>query len=201
MMKDLGYFEHVMRSLQQAAEASRGETDAEAAVAHITRIARDVLGDPDSAKGPGALRPGERDIKVSGIFFAAPKRDHLLLFADHGFPAEQRYHRIGITDSRPGHTVRTGEPVVLPNTDNDTMFRQILKTARMGSALYAPVVWQAQVLGMLNIAAQARNTYDATDLKIALLFANLTAATWVALDGPHYLARVVSALPPWSSKG
>ena len=200
-MKDLGYFERVMLGLQQAAEASRGETDAEAAVEHITRIARDVLGDPDSAKRPGALRPGERDIKVSGIFFAAPKRDHLLLFADHGFPAEQRHLTISITDSRPGHTVRTGEPVVLRNTDNDAMFRQILKTARMGSALYAPVVWQAQVLGMFNIAAQARNTYNATDLKFALLFANLAAATWVALDGPHDLARVVSALPPWSSKG
>jgi GAF domain-containing protein len=200
-MKDLGYFERVMRGLQQAAEASRGETDAEAAVGHITRIARDVLGDPDSAKRPGALKPGESDLKVSGIFFAAPKRDHLVLFADHGFPAEQRHLRIGISDSRPGHTVRTGEPVVLPNTDNDTMFRQILRTARMGSALYAPVVWQAQVLGMFNIAAQARNTYDATDLKIALLFANLAAPTWVALDGPHYLAGVVSALPPWSSKG
>jgi GAF domain-containing protein len=200
-MKDLGYFERVMRGLQQAAEASRGETDAEAAVGHITRMARDVLGDPDSAKRPGALKPGERDVKVSGIFFAAPKRDHLLLFADHGFPAEQRHLRISIADSRPGHTVRTGEPVVLPNTDNDTMFRQILKSARMGSALYAPVVWQAQVLGMFNIAAQARNTYDATDLNIALLFANLAAATWVALDGPDYLAGVVSALPPWSSKG
>jgi len=197
-MKDLGYFERVTQGLQEAAAASRGETDPEAAVGHMTRIARDVLGDPDSAKHPGALKPGERDIKVSGIFFAAPKRDYLILFADHGFPAEQRHLRINISDSRPGYTVRTGEPVVLPNTDNDAMFRQILKTARMGSAMYAPVVWQSQVLGMFNIAAQARNTYDTIDLKIALLFANLAAASWVALNGPHYLAGVASALPSWS---
>jgi GAF domain-containing protein len=199
-MKDLAYFERVTRGLQEAAEATRRETDPEAALRHLTRIASDVLGDLDSGRRPGALKPDERDIKVSGIFFAAPKRDHLILFADHGFPAVQRHLRISITDSRPGHTVRTGEPVVLPNTDKDTMFRQILKTARMGSAMYAPVVWQSEVLGMFNIAAQARNTYDATDLKVAMLFANLAAATWVALDGPRYLAGVASALPPRTTK-
>jgi len=40
---------------------------------------------------------------------------------------------------------------------------------------------------MFNVAAQARNTYDATDLKIALLFPNLAAATWVALQLPSLL--------------
>ena len=199
-MKDVAYFERVMRGLQEAAEAARRETDPEAALRHITRIARDVLGDPDAGTRPGTPEQDERDIKVSGIFFAAPKRDHLILFADYGFPTEQRHLRISITDSRPGHTVRTGEPVVLPNTDRDTMFRQILKTARMGSAVYAPIVWQSEVLGMFNVAAQARNTYDATDLEVAMLFANLAAATWVALDGPRYLAGVASALPPWTPK-
>jgi GAF domain-containing protein len=199
-MKDLAYFERVTRGLQEAAAETRRETDPEAALRHLTRIACNVLGDPDSGKHPGALKPDERDIKVSGIFFAAPERDHLILFADHGFPAEQRHLRISIMDSRPGHTVRTGEPVVVPNTDKDTMFRQILKTARMGSAMYAPVVWQSEVLGMFNIAAQARNTYDASDLTMAMLFANLAAATWVALGGPRYLAGVASALPPWTTK-
>src|SRR5262245_49506578 len=71
IMKDVGYFERVTQGLQQAAASSRGEIDAEAAVGAITRMVRDVLGDPNSAKRPGALKPGEHDIKVSGIFFGA----------------------------------------------------------------------------------------------------------------------------------
>jgi GAF domain-containing protein len=198
MTKSATYYEGVIRGLQAGAEASRAETDPEVAVAHLTRIARDVMGNPDAGKEPGAIKPGERDFKVSGIFFAAPKRDHLVLFADHDFPAEQRHLRISINDSRPGHTVRTGEPVVVPNTDNDGMFRKILKSARMGSAVYAPVIWQGQTLGMFNIAAQARNTYDKADLEVGMAFANLAAATWIAKGGPEFLAGVVSALPPWA---
>lgn len=198
MPKDASYFLRVIEGLQSAAEQSRSESEPEAAVRHITRVAREVMGDRDAGKQPGALKAGERDFKVSGIFFASPRRDHLVLMADHDFPAEQRFLRISIADSRPGYTVRTGTPVVVPNTDHDGLFRQILKTARMGSAVYAPMVWQGQVLGMFNIAAQARNTYDETDLKTGMAFANLASATWMALGGPGYLAGVVAALPPWS---
>lgn len=200
MSKDAAYYLRVIDGLQAAAERSRSEAEPEAAVRHITRIAREVMGNQDAGKQPGALKPGERDFKVSGIFFASPNRDHLVLMADHDFPAEQRFLRISISDSRPGYTVRTGTPVVVPNTDHDGMFRQILKTARMGSAVYAPMVWQGQVMGMFNIAAQARNTYDETDLKVGMAFANLASATWMATGGPRYLSGVVAALPSWSPR-
>lgn len=199
MSKDIAYYRRVMGALQQGAEASRAEREPEPAMRHLTRLAREVMGDPDSGKKPGALKPGERDFKVSGIFFAAPARDHLILFADHDFPPEQRHLRISITDSRPGYTVRTGEPVVVENTDSDAMFRQILSSARMGSAVYAPMVWQGSVLGMFNIAAQARNTHDKTDLAVAMQFANLAAATWIALGGPKHLEAVAAKLGPWSA--
>jgi GAF domain-containing protein len=199
-MKDPAYFERVLRGLERAARASPQESDPEAALGHMTRTASEVLGDRDAAQRPGALEPGARDLKVAGIFFVAPARDHLVLLAEHGFPAEQRRLRIGIGDSRPGHTARTGEPVVLADTHGDAMFRQILKTARMGSALYAPLAWRSQVLGVLNIAARASNTYDATDLEAALLFASLAAATWMAMGGPEHLAAVTSELPPWTPR-
>src|SRR5262249_57273029 len=109
-----------------------------------------------------------------------------MLMAEHEFPAEQHRLKISITDSRPGYTARTGEPVVASNTDDDPMFRQILKTARMGSAVFVPLVWQSGGLGVLDVAAQARNTYDTKDLEIALLFSNLAAPTLIALKRPHH---------------
>jgi GAF domain-containing protein len=197
MIRDADYFERVTGGLRAAAELSRRESDPERALVPLTRAAGEVLGDREAGRRLGALKPGERDFVCSGIFFAAPAQDHLILLAEHGFPPEQHRLRIDIGDSRPGHTVRTGEAVVLSNTDRDPMFRQILKTARMGSALYLPMVWQGRVFAMFNVAAQARGTYEETDLRLGLLFADLAAATWIALDGPRFLAELAASLPPW----
>src|SRR5262245_14394179 len=117
MARDTAYYERVAQGLRQAAEASRVESDPERALSHLTLTATDVLGDLEAGRRTGALKPGERPFFCSGVFFAAPRRDHLILVAEHGYPPEQRRARISIMDSRPGYTVRTGEPVVLPNTD------------------------------------------------------------------------------------
>ena len=53
--------------------------------------------------------------------------------------------------SDPSRPTSFGEPVVLPNTDEDHLFRQILSTARVGSTLYLPVVWSDEVIGMFGL--------------------------------------------------
>ena len=190
---DETYFERVTRGLQEAAEASRVESEPERALSHITRIAQQVLGDPEAG-----TRAGEGAFRCSGVFLVAPSRDYLILFAENGYPPEQHRARISVMDSNPGLVVRTGKPKIVPNTDKDPNFRQILSTVRVGSSCYLPVVWQRQVIGMFNVAAEARYTLSEVDLRMGLLFANLSAATWVALGGPSVLERVVASLPPWS---
>lgn len=197
MGKDLRYFERVIAELRFASSLADNEAHPEAALRHFTRSARAILGDLDAGRKPGAIRPGERDFRVSGVFFAAPARDHLILLADHDFPAEQRHLRISINDSRPGHTVRNAAPVVIPNTDADTSFRKILSSARMGSAVYCPMLWGGQAIGMFNVAAQARDTFDVTDLQAAMLFADTATARWIAMGGPQYLAGLADAFGPW----
>ena len=197
MGRDIAFYERVTQGLQAAAEASRVETDPELAVAHITRIAQEVLGERASPQQPRGPKAGAAEFRCAGVFFAAPARDHLILLAEHGYPPEQHRARISIHDSNPGLVVRTGQPKIVPNTDEDPNFRQILKTTRVGSSVYLPVVWQRQVLGMFNVAAQARYALAETDLRMGLLFANLSAATWMALDGPRYLERLLAGMPPW----
>jgi len=194
MAQDTAYFEHVTRGLQRAAEASRVESDPERALNQITRVAQQVLGDPEAGK-----RAGVGDFRCSGVFLVAPSRDHLILFAENGYPPEQHRARISVMDSNPGLVVRTGEPKIVPDTDNDPNFRQILSTVRVGSSCYLPVIWQRQVLGMFNVAAEARYALSDIDLRMGLLFANLSAATWIALGGPRFLEKVVASLPPWSA--
>jgi hypothetical protein len=152
-------------------------------------MAQNVLGDPELTR--------RESFKCSGVFLLAPGGDHLILLAEHGYPPEQHRGRISIMDSNPGLVVRTGEPKIVPNTDEDANFRQILSTVRVGSSCYLPVIWQRRVLGMFNVAAQARYALNETDRDMGMLFANLAAATWMALDGPQFLDGVIAALPPW----
>jgi len=193
---DIAYYERVARGLAQAAAVSRSETNPETALFNITECARVSVGDPAARERPGAINPGDPDFVISGIFFVAPTRDHMVLVVDNGF--DVRLARIGINDSRPGNTVRTGEPAFLANTDTDKLFRQIIPKGRVGSSLYLPMWWGDRVIGMFNVAAMARYTFDEPDTRTGILFANLAAATWMALGGPDYLAKIVASLPPWS---
>src|SRR3989442_996850 len=108
------YFERVTRGLREAAEASHVESDPERALSHITSVAQQVLGNSEAG-----TRVGEADFRCSGVFLIAPSRDHLILLAEHGYPPEQHRARISVMDSNPGLVVRTGEPKIVPNTDND----------------------------------------------------------------------------------
>jgi hypothetical protein len=87
--------------------------------------------------------------------------------------------------------VRYQRPVVLANTDESPDFSQILKTARMGSAVFGPMFWRGQMLGQTITAAQARYTYSAIDLDIFMGFAHVAAAVYIAHGGPEWLRTLV----------
>jgi putative methionine-R-sulfoxide reductase with GAF domain len=198
MARPYDFFERALVALDGAIDAARREGNPEDAVRHFTRTTREVLGDPDVQSRLGSLKTGETQFVVSGVFFIAPSRDHMVLFADHGFPPSQRHAHIGVSDSRPGHAVQTKTAAVVPNTDEDRIFRQILSTGRVGCSIYVPVFWGRDVIGLFNTAAQARYTYDESDLLVQKLFANAAGAAWMALGGPELLEKVTATLGPWS---
>ncbi|MFC5068541.1 GAF domain-containing protein [Flaviflagellibacter deserti] len=195
MTRPADFYERATNALHDANEAAWRETDPEQAVSHFTRTTRELLGDPDAPKKLGALKPGEKQFVVSGVFFIAPTRDHMILFADN---FQQRHARISVTDSRPGHTVQTKKAAVVQNTDNDTIFRQILSSGRVGCSIYVPVMWNGEVIGMFNTAAQARYMFDETDMRVQKIFAALAAGVWMGLGGPALVADVAKSLGPWS---
>jgi len=195
MIDPIAYIAAVGREANQAA-------DAEAAIHAVTRRASE-LGDPGAHARPGSLDPGQKQFFVSGGFLITPDRDFLMLVGNTGFPAEQRRLMVPIDGGNPGWVVRNRRSLVLPNTDDDRSFRQYLKTSRMGSALYAPLLWQGEILGLILVAAQARNTFSADDLAVLDGLAPLAAASWVALGGPAWLASTYPPADAWraSSEG
>jgi hypothetical protein len=52
---------------------------------------------------------------------------------------------------------------------------------------------------MFNVAAEARYALSEIDRDMGMLFANLAAATWIALDGPRFLDQVFASLPRQSA--
>jgi GAF domain-containing protein len=179
--------ETAWRALERATRAAGDAPDAESALAHLTAATREILGDREAHLRPGALKPGEHQFTVSGIFLITPDGAHSLLVAEHGFPPEQHRLRIPVDLGHPGWVVEHRRPLILANTDDDPDFRQILKTARMGSALYGPMLWRGRMLGQLVTASQARNTYEPADLEILVCFAHVAAAVFAAHGGPAFL--------------
>ena len=181
------FFQAAMAALGRAARAACAADGPEVALQQITALGPLVLGDKDARLHPGALKPGERQFTVSGAFLVTPDGKENLLLAEVGFPPEQHRLRIDIDLGHPGGVVRSRQLLLLANTDLDPEFKQILKTARMGSALYAPMIWKGRLLGQLVVASQARNTYAQRDLDALVAFTEVATALWLAHAGPGFL--------------
>jgi hypothetical protein len=176
-----------LQALARATEQADGAPDVESALRPLTAATLAVLGDRQAHLRPGGLKPGEKQFTVSGIFLVTPDRRHNLLVAEHGFPPEQHRLRIPVDLGHPGWVVTHRRALILANTDDDPDFKQILKTSRMGSALFGPMFWRGELLGQLVTASQARHTYAQPDLDVVEAFAHVAAAVYVAHGGPAFL--------------
>lgn len=173
-----------LRTLGEAGCAAAGP---EEALRPITAFLPTFLGDHEAANRSGALRPGERQFFVCGCFMVSPDGTENWLIAETGFPPEQHRLRVPMGHGHPGWVVAHRQRLIIPNTDLNTEFKQILKTARMGSALYAPLYRGGRLFGQLVVAAQARDTYQEGDLDILSAFAPLVSALFISHGGEAWL--------------
>lgn len=184
-------------ALQEAAETAGLET----ALHALCRAAHGALGDHAAAARPGALRDGERDYRVSGVFLVTPDRRYNMLVGNVGFPPKQRRLMIPIAWNHPGQVVATGQPILLPDTDREAgRFRQFLKSSRMGSSVYAPIHVGGRLVGQIVAAAQARGTYATEDLERLQTLAAAAALAWRAHDGAAWLAADYPAPDAWRAE-
>ena len=132
----------------------------------FSMLAASQLGDMRASEKLGSLKNGEQQFTVAGFFMHLKDNQKSILLAETGFPAEQ--HRLIIPDNlgHPGWVVKNEKPLLLANTDEHSNFEQILKTARMGSAMYSPLKLDGKFVGQFITASQARNTYDFEDFMI-----------------------------------
>ncbi len=177
----------LLAMLGEAGAAAFAAEGPEAALHALALGCHATLGDRAAAQRPGALKEGERDYRVAGCFLLTPEGFHMLV-GNVGFPPDQRRLMIPAEGGHPGRVMRTGQPLLLANTDEDAGFRQYLKTSRMGSACYAPMHWRGRFLGQMVVAAQARWTFGAADLAALVVAARIATGAFLAQGGEAWLA-------------
>lgn len=178
---------HAVAALAISAAGS-AETP-ELVVQDTMRCLFDRLGDREAHLRQGALSPGQQQFFVAGGFFVTPDGLCQMLVGNTGFPPEQRRLLIPIDGGHPGRVIATGAPLLLSDTREHQEFRQYLKTARMGSAVYAPLIWEGAAQGLIIMAAQAGGTMGKADLDILVATAPYVVSGWLRTGGPTWLAK------------
>ena len=176
-----------LHQLNQLMILAQSEDNVETVLKAFSHAATKILGDSSAAQIPGNLKEGESQFSIAGFFLHIPQKQESCLFAEEGFPKEQ--HRLSIPDDigHPGWVVKNKKSLLLSNTDEHSDFKQILKTARMGSAMYSPMFCRGNFIGQFITASQARNTYKIEDHKVHEVFTNCASLVFGALDGPSIL--------------
>lgn len=192
-MRDIAAFhQEAIRVLGRAAAEASTAAGPEEALWVITETLPKLLGDRESHLQPGNLKEGERQQFACCCFVVTPDRKSNVLVAPVNFGPRQRHMKIDIELGHPGHVVTTKQPMLLANTDKHKSFVKILETFRAGSAVFAPLMWKGDALGVIICASQARNTMSEVDLEVHVAFSHLAAAQWVAHQGPEYLRALTS---------
>lgn len=170
-----------------AGEEALNAAGPEEAINALTRAYIDLLGDREAHLKPDALKPGEKQYFISGSFFVTPDKRYHMLVGSVGFPAEQKRLMVPIDGGHPGWVYANRSKLILKNTDDHQAFRQYLKTSRMGSTIFAPIIWKGEFLGQIVMAAQARHTMRDDDLAVLVACSRVAAGAWVAQGGPAWL--------------
>jgi GAF domain-containing protein len=173
--------------LEEKGQEALNALDPVSAMRALMQGCYETLGNRSAHLIPGALLEGEHQYFVAGAFFVTPDRRYHMICANVGFPSEQERLCIPIDGGHPGQVYASQTKKILKNTDEHGTFRQYLKSSRMGSTIFAPLIWQGQFIGQLIVAAQARNTMRDEDLQALVVVARLAASVWVAKGGPQWL--------------
>lgn len=192
-MRDIPAFHReAIRAFRQAGAEANAAAGPEDAIWAITKTLPRVLGDKESHLQAGNLKEGEKQQFACGCFVVTPDRKFNLLVAPVNFGPTQRHMKIDIALGHPGAVVKNKGPMLLANTDTHKSFVKILETFRAGSAVFAPLMWRGDALGVIICASQARNTFSENDLEVHVAFSHLAAAQWIAHAGPAYLSSLAA---------
>lgn len=181
-MQPLNSLMSVKRISREASFASGPEE----AVWVLTRALPSMVGPQDQAdqQGKAALR------SAATVFMLTPDKRYHLITAPVNFPPEQYHEKIAVDLGHPAHISQTRHPLLLRHTGHHDSFVKILQSFRAGSAMFAPLMWGHEYLGVLICANAEPGTFTELDLVFHETCANMAASLWMAHDGPQWMTTL-----------
>lgn len=198
-----GFDHEVLLAVGRIAAEAGSANGPEESLWCVTRGLPGPLGDPDAALRPNAFRePVPPAVGAAAVaFMHMPDARHHLIVAPVNFPPEQRHELVDIRLGHPGTVAASRRPLLLRDTCLHQGFVKILQSFRAGSAMFAPMIWRDDYLGVLICASAARATFGERDLAALQVLAGLAAACWVAQGGPSWLASLDTSRLPVRGSG
>jgi len=141
---------------------------------------------------PKASTPsdGADETKISGAFMVTPDMNYHMLVANIGFPDEQNHLLIPIDGGHPGHVWRTKAPLLLTSTVTNTDFKQYLKTARMGSVVFTPIMKGDVFLGQFITATKEPDQMTVRDLNLSGIMSTIAFEAWSRNGGQEIMNTI-----------
>ncbi|MEI6683472.1 MAG: ATP-binding protein [Bacteroidota bacterium] len=124
------------------------------------------------------------DIESSGLYLYDFKEKRLKLLVAKGFTDEERKNaELTAMDRHPGHVFRTGQPIDIPDTENDPAHLTITskRSFIVRSRLYVPVLNGLQPVGAFGIVSARPNRFTEENKIILTFICNIAGGIYAAI--------------------
>lgn len=174
--------------MERTNEAAGNRRDDPGFLRAIARLAEDLAA-VSSIQGLGPaidrMVTGFLHVEYSGFFLLDPGGHTLKTVFCRGFtPEEERVAAATAWERHPGHVVRTGQVLHVPDTDADPEFRTMdsPRRVRARSRLYVPILIEGRAVGTIGLASARPHAFDEFARDVLNYAANLVAVVYGRLE-------------------
>ena len=100
------------------------------------------------------------------VFAFEPDQEHLYVASSYNMSESEASIRIPVDYGLVGVVIKSGEPMLVEDTDQEPRYRQLLETKRLRSAIYAPMKWRDNIYGVITVGCVHRAAYNPYDLNL-----------------------------------
>jgi PAS domain S-box-containing protein len=158
------------------------------AVAHMAQELAGVSSLDELGPAIDRVISGFLDVEVSGFFLLEPGGNHLRLIFSRGFsPEEERLAAQTAWERHPGHVLRTGKVLHVPDTRADPSHLTSDSPRRVAarSRLFQPVLLDDRVVGTIGLSSSRPHAFDDLALAVLSYAASLVAIVYGRLEAEH----------------
>ncbi len=133
---------------------------------------------------------------MGGLYLMQPDNQELELVVSHNLPRDFTGTRLRMGEGVSGVIAQTGRPLVVGDYHTWPGRAAVYEKMPFRAIVGVPIMWQGQVLGVINITDERPNRFGPADVEIVNLFADQAA---VAIANARLFKKVALAEREWET--